>query len=417
MRTGYCAEDPVWQFAEGNSRSTLESQTLQTTASGAVYWQDPYAMLMVATPDLPEHDLTVAVNGYEQYNGVYYQPQPQQGWVFHLAQQQFSYPGNYSSGSPNMSSLDHLYFRVYAQLLQDDPNIRSGYDSNIHAAQFLIYFTVQNLNPNNSGCCAEYVWFGITLYDDRYDVPGLSTLQDAGGTERYIYNVGAAPFVNQGLQPGGTGLLFEGDLLPMMREALLSAWEHGFLTGSNVLSDYRIGGMNIGWEVTGLNDVSMRVSDLSLRYVTKPQNPVVFGFNTDGDREGWTLVNGTEITAGPQNGSWIFQVGATAAMLVSPELDMEAATHPIVRITMANDVNNPASVLKIYWDRFGDRGFREAWSSSVQVPNDGGMHTYEIDMRGVPGWEGEIHQVRIDPIQSGNGAGVAIDEISFSPAP
>ena len=203
-----------------------------------------------------------------------------------------------------------------------------------------------------------------------------------------------------------------------MRDALTRAWANGFLTGSNNLADYRIGGMNIGWEVPGLNDVEMRVQDLSLIYTKKEPKSVIFDFNTNGDREGWTAVNITELADGPQDGRWLFNVGTATPMLSSPELSIEAATHNTIRVIIAND-KNPAdkSILKVYWDRFGESGLREAWSKSIAVDNGGGFQTLDIDMTGTTGWVGEIRHLRVDPILAGDGHAVSIDQIAILVTP
>ncbi len=406
-------ETKIWQFVFGSSQSNYNSlQPYQLLPSGAMLLEDDYSRMIIASRDMGEADLTLGVWGLEQYGGVYYVPGVGQEWVYHLAQQQISYPGNYDIGSPNISSLAKLDFSVFAQLLRAERNQRSGYNSNYHAAQYLIYFTIQNQNPNSVGL-GDYLWFGVTIYDDRWEILGLNVQQDRGGTERLIYNLGNEPFISEGFIAGEPGKLFEKDILPAVRDALTRAWSNGFLTGSNNLSDYRVGGMNIGWEVPGLNNVEMKVKDLSLIYQKKMDIPVIFNFNNNGDREGWSGVNITDPN-GPLNGYWIFNVGAQTPMLTSPELTIEAATHTNIKIVIAND-HNPAetSILKIYWDRFGDRGFREGWSKSIAINNGGGFQTINLDMSNTPGWSGEIHQLRVDPILSGNGNGVGFDSITI----
>ena len=59
------------------------------------------------------------------------------------------------------------------------------------------------------------------------------------------------------------------ELMPLFQEALETAWQRGFLTESRDLADYRITGMNLGWEVPGLFDVEMQVRDLSLEVAAK----------------------------------------------------------------------------------------------------------------------------------------------------
>ncbi|MCX6904925.1 MAG: hypothetical protein NTW03_15885 [Verrucomicrobia bacterium] len=55
------------------------------------------------------------------------------------------------------------------------------------------------------------------------------------------------------------------DLLPLMRKGLETAWQRGFLTESRAWSDYRIAGMNLGWEVPGLFQVELQMRNLSLK--------------------------------------------------------------------------------------------------------------------------------------------------------
>ena len=416
ISSNFSNEAPIWQFVFGSSKSTHNTiLPVQTLPSGAMLMEDNYSRMIIAQTNMPESDLTLGIWGLLQYDGNYYVPGAGQEWVYHLAQQQISYPGNYTTGSPPISALAKLDFSVFAQLLTAEQNIQSGYNSNYHAAQYLIYFTIQNQNVNSSGL-GDYLWFGITIYDDRWEILGLNVQQDRGGTERLIYNLGNEPFITEGFVAGNPGKLFEKDLLPAIRDALTRAWENGFLTGSNYLSDYRIGGMNIGWEVPGLNNVEMRVKNLSLIYEKKAVQAIVFNFNTNGDREGWTAVNIEELFDGPQNGSWLFKVGANTPMLTSPELNIEASTHKHIKIVIAND-HNPAetSILKLYWDRFGEKGFREVWSKTIAINNGGGFQTITIDMNNTIGWEGEIHSLRIDPILSGNGNGVGIDSIEITP--
>ena len=181
-----------------------------------------------------------------------------------------------------------------------------------------------------------------------------------------------------------------------------------------VLSDYRIGGMNIGWEVPGLNDVEMRVRDLSLRYAQRAKTPRVFGFNTKGDREGWTAVNLTDINGGPAKGTWVLQAPGQDPHLISPALNLDAAAHTQLKLTVAND-HNPASssTLQVYWDRFGESGFREAWSVKVPISNGGGWQKLNINMSKNAAWKGEISRIRIDPVLKGDGHAVGIDQISL----
>jgi len=417
MPTGFCQESPIWDIAQWDSLGDLSQSTRETLPSGSVRWSNQYGSVTVGLLDnLDETDISFAVWAYQEYGGQYHTPTPDRVWVHLLAEQRISPPGVQRQGCPPLSALASLHFSMYAQLLKDEPHHQSGYDPNKHAAQFLLYFTVQNLNPNSNGF-PDYLWFGITPYDDRYDIvpPYIQgDLSGAMGTGKLIYNLGGEPFITVGLTPQGPEQLFAKDILPDIRQALLEAWSRGYLPDSKVLSDYRIGGMNIGWEVPGLNDVEMRVRDLSLRYERRPVTPVAFEFNHDGDREGWTAVNMTDSNSGPTNGRWILLVPGTDPHLISPTLNLQAATHPTLHVIVANDHNPSASsVFQVYWERFGEPGFREAWSVSTPISNGGNWQTLDIDLSANPEWRGEITRIRIDPVQSGDNHSIGIDRIAL----
>ena len=62
-------------------------------------------------------------------------------------------------------------------------------------------------------------------------------------------------------------------LLPLLAQGLRTAWQRGYLKDSQSLADYRIAGINLGWEVPGIFDVAMRVRNLSLQ-VTRLENRI-----------------------------------------------------------------------------------------------------------------------------------------------
>jgi hypothetical protein len=106
------------------------------------------------------------------------------------------------------------------------------------------------------------------LYDSRQDVTTLSAMQDKGskkkqGTDKFIYNVGIAPFTSE-VVGQGNWVSVRGDLLPFFRTGLQQAWRLGYLTASKDMDDYRIGELNLGWEITGLNDAAMALKDFSV---------------------------------------------------------------------------------------------------------------------------------------------------------
>lgn len=83
------------------------------------------------------------------------------------------------------------------------------------------------------------------------------------GTKMLIYFVPTSHLTDGNTQDGGWVRL-RGDILPFARRSVEVAFEKGILK-SNDLSDYKIGGVNVGYELTGLNVSTVQFRNLSLR--------------------------------------------------------------------------------------------------------------------------------------------------------
>ena len=174
-----------------------------------------------------------------------------------------------------MADLERLTLNVSVRLLHDHQHRDPGFDPGVHAAQFQLFLTVQNLNTLSKGF-GDYYWFGTSLYDNRRDVTGLLAMQDVSqarkkGTEKFIYDVGITPFTSE-VVARGRWVTVHGDLLPHVRAGLEECWKRGFLRDSRDLADYRIGGIFMGWEIPGLNDTAMAVKGLSLTAVPRAKS-------------------------------------------------------------------------------------------------------------------------------------------------
>ncbi|MBU1896352.1 hypothetical protein KKB55_01110 [Myxococcota bacterium] len=415
---GFAQGAPLWQIGQWGSATNIGDSASTTLASGAVRWEDAYGAVTVGPPGSEEADLSLYVNAYEEYGGVYRARDAAVTWPHLLGEQRISPPGNAGPGCPPLSTLSSLRFSVDARLHFDHRNIGVGYDPSRHAGHYLMYFTVQNLAVPNTPGYGDYLWFGLTLYDDRDEMPGLAVSGD-DATGKLIYNIGLAPLSNASLNDNAWHTLEE-DLLPHVLRALDAAWARGYLPHSQDPTDYRIGGMNLGWEIPGLNAAELQIRDISLTYTAQsapnPGGELRYDFNVDGEREGWSAGNMDDPNHGPVEGRWILSVPGQDPMLTSPALQLEAADYSSLSVTMAND-HNPAegSRMQIFWSVASDPGFSEGRSAWINIGNGGGWATYTFDLTALPAWSGVINRVRVDPIMYGDGHSVGFDSIVFTP--
>lgn len=301
--TGYSARDegvlrrqgqgsaPIWTLTQAYSKASIALLEPLILPEGQKQWTNA-CKIFILGQGTPDADFVLGVNAIGEY-GNHYRPAIAP-WPHLLLEQNICAPGGHlSNNGPSLADCQAMTLRVSVRL-RDARNLHErgrGYSEGIHAAQFLLYFTLQNLNRKSPGYGKEYVWFGVPFYDDRYPVIPPTYMRDGTGKEdeskgeklgtgRFINSVGTKPFAEHGLVPG-EWLSIHTNILPLMVEALERAWSRGLCNASTNLADYTIGSMNIGWEVPGLSSVSAQVKDLSLLATGPEARKTVDHMSTD----------------------------------------------------------------------------------------------------------------------------------------
>lgn len=275
LRLRESAAEPLWELSQWDSRESIAGIPPTRLATGALSWRNRFKeFIMGAGTD--DGDFVLAVNSIAEYNGVF-RTSGKTPWPHLLLSQTVSAPGGHCAArAPPLADIATMPFRIDVRMRTAEHlhDAARGYSPRLHAAHVMLYLTVQNLNAARAKGYGDYYWFGVTFYDDRAEVPVPHAMPDAGGdpakgekrgTGKFIYNVGLTPFADTGLVPGGDWRTLNGDLLPLVLGGLRHAWAQGFLVDSRDLADYRIGGLNIGWEAPGLSAVSFQFRNLSIR--------------------------------------------------------------------------------------------------------------------------------------------------------
>ena len=250
---------PVWGLSQWSSRFPLPRDAGIRLADGAISWSNQAKSVMVGAPGSKSTDLSLAVN-----SGVEYSPESRKAgepWVHLLVEQELEPP-------VPLAKLSLAKLHVEARLLRSTRLPMENYSPRVHAAQFQIYFTVQNRKPGSKGY-GDLLWFGVPIYDDRYAFPREFAEQDFGGTAKFIVMPDWKQFSDVSTHEG-KWVTVDKDLIPLMREALNTAWSRGFLKEAREFGNYYIGGVYMGWELPGSFDVAMQVRNLSLKAVALP---------------------------------------------------------------------------------------------------------------------------------------------------
>jgi hypothetical protein len=248
------ASAPAWDLDQWSSRHPLAIGPPEQLADGSLRYSNVAKTITLGSAGSDRGDLDLAVKASAEYGTRV--RQPGEPWVHLLVEQNIENP-------PALAELSAARLQVEARLNASQRLAAPGYSPGLHAAQFQIFFSVQNLNRQSPGY-GRYLWFGIPLYDDRHRVVPSHRAQDTGGTSMFIYTPSSDVFTARSAHDR-EWITIDRDLLPLMREGLEYAWRQQFLKESQALADYRIAGMNIGWEVPGIFDVDMQIRRLSLK--------------------------------------------------------------------------------------------------------------------------------------------------------
>lgn len=254
--------EPVWGLAQWHSRFTLAQAERVERDDGSVRYFDGAKSVVFYPPDA-EADLALGLDGATEYRRK--APAAGDPWPHLLAERSLA-------AHPRLTELETVRLSVRYRLVRAQLDEPPGHDPRRHTAQFVFYITVQNRNRQSSGF-GDYYWFGVPMYDARYRFPREHKARDVGSdrkpaTGKFIFNPSGEVYTSQSAHDGDW-VTIEKDLLPLMREGLNTAWQRGYLRDSQDPADYRLGGMNTGWEVTGCWNVELQIDQLRLEAVRK----------------------------------------------------------------------------------------------------------------------------------------------------
>jgi hypothetical protein len=246
---------PVWKLAQWHTIQKLSPNGMQRTASrDSAQIANDCKAVTVTTPEHSRSDLILEVLGNTEYQGT-----PRAGdepWVHLLVEQAIE-------TKPRLVDLTALNFHLEARLLFAKLYKPKQFDETKHAAQYQVFFYLQDTNRKSEGY-GEMIWFGVPVYDNREWMTDRYEAADFAGSGMFICTL-AHEDVCPDSAHGGKWITLEADLLPQMKEAFSIAQKKGFMQKTKSLEDIRLTGMNMGWEVPGLLDVSLQTRNLSLR--------------------------------------------------------------------------------------------------------------------------------------------------------
>ena len=201
------------------------------------------------------NDLILALDSRPEYAGQ--ARKSNQPWP-HLLVEQTDLPIHL------FKDVSRIEFTLEACLLKNERTKLAGYSRDLHAAQFLLTFIVQNRNQASPGF-GDFIWFSVPMYDERTEFcDAHASMDTADPSAKMIYSPASRTFSPQTLHDRRWVTFSHANLDTLFREAIGAAWKNGYLKKSPEAGDFAVSSVNIGWEVTGVNDVAMQIRNLDV---------------------------------------------------------------------------------------------------------------------------------------------------------
>ncbi len=248
--------DPAWRLAQWGTQYSLEGAPVSVQNDGTRVMKNAAKEVVIHPGGLAGQGVTLTVNGGVEYGGgLRKKGEP---WPHLLVEQRFETPVRLADYGTAPFRLD---FRVERCEVATEKTVDPG----AHTGQITAFFTVHNKNAESSDF-NDMIWFGLPMFDVRYDLPPGHQALDIGkddATGKFICTLPGKDFY-QGATGDGKWHALRGDLVSLLQDALTASQAKGFLTHT-AFEDLQLTSFNLGWEVPGPYDCEITLKGLSLK--------------------------------------------------------------------------------------------------------------------------------------------------------
>ena len=213
-----------------------------------------------------EGSLHMELNADMEYEEKFGGPRdPAASWSHFLIQQNFP-----SELVKSPSTFEDLYVEMDVTI-EESTYLGEGQPLGAECAQLLFYFCLFNRvpadsNPEEVGVNGTGMWFGVPIYDSRYDYVDRYIGGDTGfvgSTNRMIYSIPSQSYMGRGPVEMNHTYKIRIDVLALLKEAFIYGVKNDYLPNclwNNLYLTY----MNFGWELPGQYKVSSTLSNLDI---------------------------------------------------------------------------------------------------------------------------------------------------------
>ena len=240
---------PAWRIAQWNSKGLLDSVQID---DHAIVLMDDYKSV---TLDRESGAINLTVHASKEYEKP--RASASEPWVHLLLEQSpFQTPVKVDDAHGIWVETE---FELTENKAYGEP------DPSLHTAHFQWFLYLKNTNPQSKGF-RDFVWFGLGMFDARYDfIPDYAAQDFAMPNGSFIYTLGSNRYFDKPVETGKRKTIRR-NIMNDIREAIETAHHNGFIPHTTI-HDVTLDGMNIGWEAPGVYDAGITLYKLNVTVV------------------------------------------------------------------------------------------------------------------------------------------------------
>lgn len=240
---GMSEKEPNWALAQWGTRNVMKDISPVTRNDSIIYQQDEKRIFFY-----PQKGGNMKI-GLEVFASKEYPVprKPGEDWVHLLLEQNFT-------KLILLKTIQSIEYKIKAKLLFCNNRMGEEYRPDLHTAQITLFLTVQN-RVKDSPQYGDFFWFGLPLYDFRYEKIAEYGAQDLGkedASKKFISTV-ASDELFHGSIHSMDWITIDKNILPLIKRSFETAQSRGYMKDSR-WKDLCVSSMNLGWEVPGTFD-------------------------------------------------------------------------------------------------------------------------------------------------------------------
>ncbi len=250
-----------WFMYQNNSRFIMKKDSLKIDTATEKLYENDGKKVRVYKDENGDYVLNFALYCNNEYETP--RTQTSDPWVHLMFEQRFEEGLGASNYSELNLSIDVQHNTLINHMTPEEHN------PNIMCAQTNIYFILRNNNPESEDY-QSFIWLGLTMFDDRKEIPTGSYMVDSGfegATDTLIFCPDMRNYFESSLRDGKWQTV-KCELISLIGEALKKAQAKKYFLNTEI-EDLILYNFYISTEVSGTFTHEMSFKNISIEGVEK----------------------------------------------------------------------------------------------------------------------------------------------------